>query len=187
MALPTYISVVAAFFAYPVVSKAVVAYLTKKFTFVNELLAVNKPRIGGRKIKGTAVIAGGGGGGLITACILTKHFTRVVIVEPEEWVNTEEGMKYEKPEVRVVNGLRTPYSKRRRVAQFLSLHSKSLVPYICFEILDMTALYALAWPSFVLAFMRQLFPRWDQHITSEGGMSVPVLMSSPKHISNIPC
>lgn len=124
MVFRTLLCALAAFFAYPYVSKVVMASLMKKFTLVNELLDVRKPRAGNCRIKGTVVIAGGGGGGLITACILIKHFTRVIVIEPEEWVNTEEGSNYEKPTVRYVDNLRTPFRKRRRVPQFLSLHSE---------------------------------------------------------------
>lgn len=107
---------------YSSLSKRIAAFFIQKDTVVNELLNVQSPRRDGQKIEGTVVIAGGGGGGLIVSSILTKHFTKIMVIEPEDWVNTEEGTRYEKPRVEVVDGLRTPYRKRRRVRQFLSLH-----------------------------------------------------------------
>ncbi len=75
----------------------------------------------------------------------------------------EEGMRYEKLEVRVNDGLRAPYRKRRRVPQFLFLHSA------CFYLHDSAAHVPPAWPCFVLSMLRRLFPRWDTHIAREGG------------------
>ncbi len=76
MMLSTILLIAVAFFSYPFVSTAVNSYLTKKYTLVDELQKIMKPRPGNRKINGTAVIAGGGGGGLITACILgTVHYS----------------------------------------------------------------------------------------------------------------
>lgn len=121
--LATIPALIAAFFAYPYVASTVWSILLKKFTLVNELQALDTPRADGKKLQGTVVIAGGGGGGMITAAVLTKHFEKIVIIEPEEWVTTEEGMRYEKPKVVEVDGLRAPYNKRKRVPQFLSLHS----------------------------------------------------------------
>ncbi|KAF7310059.1 hypothetical protein MIND_00378900 [Mycena indigotica] len=67
------------------------------------------------KIPGTAVVCGGGIAGLLTARVCHAHFKRVLLVEAEAWLSTEDARR--------VDGwkhLRTP---RARLMQWNSLHS----------------------------------------------------------------
>ncbi|KAJ7737143.1 hypothetical protein DFH07DRAFT_985703, partial [Mycena maculata] len=93
-------------------------------------LPLLKSRQPDKKISGTAVICGGSIAGLLTARVCHDHFERVIIVEAEAWVTTEEGRK--------VDGWKQTLS-RSRVVQYDSLHAcqsylfaglKSLFPKI---------------------------------------------------------
>ncbi|KAJ7833742.1 hypothetical protein B0H13DRAFT_2678831 [Mycena leptocephala] len=67
-----------------------------------------------KKIPGTAVICGGSIAGLLTARVCHDHFERVLIVEAEAWVASEEGRKMDGWNQKLV---------RSRVAQYASLHA----------------------------------------------------------------
>ncbi|KAJ7093461.1 hypothetical protein B0H15DRAFT_882625 [Mycena belliarum] len=87
-------------------------------------------RLPEKKVSGTAVICGGSIAGLLTARVCHDHFERVLIVEAEAWVASEEGRK--------IDGWNQKLA-RSRVAQYASLHAcqsflytglKSLFPNI---------------------------------------------------------
>ncbi|KAJ7673730.1 hypothetical protein DFH06DRAFT_1081560 [Mycena polygramma] len=93
-------------------------------------LPLLKSRSPGQKIQGTAVICGGSIAGLLAARVCHDHFERVLIVEAESWVASEEGHK--------INGWDQKLA-RSRVMQYASLHAcqaflfaglKSLFPNI---------------------------------------------------------
>ncbi|KAF9031538.1 hypothetical protein BDZ89DRAFT_1063935 [Hymenopellis radicata] len=67
-----------------------------------------------RKIPGTAVVCGGSIGGLLTARACHDHFERVIVIEPEAWLSTEEG--------RLVQSW-TQTQTRSRLIQYHSLHA----------------------------------------------------------------
>ncbi|KAJ7833743.1 hypothetical protein B0H13DRAFT_2110669 [Mycena leptocephala] len=67
-----------------------------------------------KKIPGTAVICGGSIAGLLAARVCHDHFERILIVEAEAWVASEEGWK--------INGWNQKLL-RSRVAQYASLHA----------------------------------------------------------------
>ncbi|KAJ7123948.1 hypothetical protein C8R43DRAFT_899299 [Mycena crocata] len=73
-----------------------------------------KSRHPDKKIPGTAVICGGSIAGLLTARICHDHFERVVVVEAEAWVTSEEGRKVDGWNHKLV---------RSRVVQYASLHA----------------------------------------------------------------
>ncbi|KAJ7580273.1 hypothetical protein C8J56DRAFT_279035 [Mycena floridula] len=87
-------------------------YLLVTTTALLDLQFLQDSRPEGKKIQGNAVIAGGSIAGLLTAAICHKYFERVLIIEPEAWLNTEEG--------RVVKGW-TQTTVRSRVMQYKSL------------------------------------------------------------------
>ncbi|PFH48973.1 hypothetical protein AMATHDRAFT_64243 [Amanita thiersii Skay4041] len=58
-----------------------------------DLEFLGKLRADGDKIKGTAVICGGSLGGLAAARVCHDHFERVVIVEPEAWLSTDDAWR----------------------------------------------------------------------------------------------
>ncbi|KAF8806733.1 hypothetical protein BYT27DRAFT_7256738 [Phlegmacium glaucopus] len=65
--------------------------------FTKEIAILDLPSLGNPrrvkdKIKGTAVICGGSISGLITARVCHDHFERVLIVEPEAWLFTDDAM-----------------------------------------------------------------------------------------------
>ncbi|KAJ7740952.1 hypothetical protein DFH07DRAFT_982126, partial [Mycena maculata] len=66
------------------------------------------------KIPGTALICGGSIAGLLAARVCHAHFERVLIVEAEAWVASEEGRKTDGWDQRL---------KRSRVVQYNSLHA----------------------------------------------------------------
>ena len=82
--------------------------------------------------------------GLLSARICSDHFEQVIIVEPEEWVTTAEGLD---------NGHRTERSpldshKRARVPQYASLHG---------------------FQPFLTMAHRKLFPNYDLEVAKAGG------------------
>ncbi|KAJ7932282.1 hypothetical protein B0H13DRAFT_2518783 [Mycena leptocephala] len=86
--------------------------LAKHTGFVD--LPLLKSRHPNMKIPGTAVICGGSIAGLLTARVCHDHFERVLIVEAEAWVASEEGRKMDGWNQKLV---------RSRVAQYASLHA----------------------------------------------------------------
>ncbi|KAJ6504251.1 hypothetical protein C8R47DRAFT_1210323 [Mycena vitilis] len=89
-------------------------YLVGKSLGLRDLPLLKKGRLPHEKIPGTAVICGGSVGGLMTARICHDHFERVLIVEAEAWVATDEGRKLDGWDVKC---------QRSRVVQNHSLHA----------------------------------------------------------------
>ncbi|KAJ7066179.1 hypothetical protein C8F01DRAFT_695638 [Mycena amicta] len=67
------------------------------------------------KISGTAVVCGGGIAGLLTARVCHEHFERVLVVEAEPWLATDEARR--------VDGWKLLKQQRTRLLQWNSLHS----------------------------------------------------------------
>ncbi|KAJ7468269.1 hypothetical protein B0H11DRAFT_1813877 [Mycena galericulata] len=67
-----------------------------------------------KKIKGTAVICGGSIAGLLAARVCHDHFERVLVIEAEAWVASEEGRKIDGWDQKL---------RRSRVVQYTSLHA----------------------------------------------------------------
>ncbi|KAF7344200.1 hypothetical protein MVEN_01710500 [Mycena venus] len=88
-------------------------HLLAKHTGLPDLVRL-KSRQPDKKIAGTAVICGGSIAGLLTARVCHDHFERVLIVEAEEWVASEEGRK--------IDGWNQKLT-RSRVLQYASLHA----------------------------------------------------------------
>ncbi|KAK7453512.1 hypothetical protein VKT23_011791 [Stygiomarasmius scandens] len=93
-------------------------HLLKKETALMDWPLLGRPRAEKDKIPGTVVICGGSLAGLLAARVCHDHFERVVIVEAEAWLSTEDGIKVESW---------TQTNKRARVMQYTSLHG-NLVP-----------------------------------------------------------
>ncbi|KAF8806727.1 hypothetical protein BYT27DRAFT_7242488 [Phlegmacium glaucopus] len=85
--------------------------LLAKETAILDLPLLGNPREKQDKIKGTAVICGGSISGLITARVCHDHFERVLIIEPEGWLFTDDGMP---------TRAWTQKNKRTRVMQYRS-------------------------------------------------------------------
>ncbi|KAF8806731.1 hypothetical protein BYT27DRAFT_6607012 [Phlegmacium glaucopus] len=85
--------------------------LLAKETAIIDLPLLGNPRAKQDKIKGAAVICGGSISGLITARVCHDHFERVLIVEPEAWLFTDDGMPTQ---------AWTQKNKRTRVMQYRS-------------------------------------------------------------------
>ncbi|KAF9021118.1 hypothetical protein BDZ89DRAFT_1138208 [Hymenopellis radicata] len=79
------------------------------------------------KIPGTAVVCGGSIAGLLTARACHDHFERVLIVEPEAWLSTEEG--------RLVHS-RNQTQARSRLIQYSSIQAN-----LCFLYAGLSALF----------------------------------------------
>ncbi|KAE9409588.1 hypothetical protein BT96DRAFT_1012557 [Gymnopus androsaceus JB14] len=87
-------------------------YLLKRNSGINEIKETGEPS--GRKLlNGIAVICGGSIAGLLAARVCHEFFERVVIIEPEGWLNGEDGMRRFSWEQE---------HKRTRVMQYQSLH-----------------------------------------------------------------
>ncbi|KAK7016955.1 hypothetical protein R3P38DRAFT_2541121 [Favolaschia claudopus] len=85
-----------------------------------ELPLLAKSRSSAQKIPGTAVICGGSIAGLFAARVCHDHFERVLVVEAEPWVASEEGRR--------VDGWKQTH-QRSRVMQFTSLHMSQAFVY----------------------------------------------------------
>ncbi|THV03384.1 hypothetical protein K435DRAFT_852044 [Dendrothele bispora CBS 962.96] len=88
-------------------------HLLKKETAMLDWALMGKTREEEDKISGTAVICGGSIAGLLAARVCHDHFERVIIVEPESWLSTEDGVQVESWKQK---------HKRARVIQYTSLH-----------------------------------------------------------------
>ncbi|KAF8150617.1 hypothetical protein B0H34DRAFT_801557 [Crassisporium funariophilum] len=86
-------------------------HLLVKETAMQDLPLLGVSRRDGDKIKGTAVICGGSISGLLIARVCHDHFERVLIVEPESWLFTRDGM---------LTQAWTQKNKRTRVMQYRS-------------------------------------------------------------------
>ncbi|KAJ4483586.1 hypothetical protein J3R30DRAFT_3698456 [Lentinula aciculospora] len=87
---------------------------------IPEIGNLGKTRTLRQKIDGTAVICGGSIAGLFSARVCSDFFERVVIVEPEEWLTSEDGMRR--------FGWEQEH-KRTRVMQYNSLHGCQALVY----------------------------------------------------------
>ncbi|KAJ7195833.1 hypothetical protein GGX14DRAFT_376714 [Mycena pura] len=125
--------------------------LLEKHTGITDL-----PRLKSRhpdgKIQGTAVICGGSVAGLLTARVCHDHFQRVLIVEAEGWVASQEGRK--------LDGWNQKLS-RSRVVQYSSLH---------------------ACQSFLFAGLKTLFPNLEEECRDSLDINTTfrVLPSNPR-------
>ncbi|KAF8624200.1 hypothetical protein AX17_007189 [Amanita inopinata Kibby_2008] len=81
-------------------------------TGLPDLAILGEPRKDGKKIKGTAVICGGSLAGLAAARICHDHFERIVIVESEAWLSTEDAW---------TENVNEQQNKRTRLMQWESL------------------------------------------------------------------
>ncbi|KAJ7712043.1 hypothetical protein B0H16DRAFT_1626511 [Mycena metata] len=89
-------------------------YLLVKTNGCSNLPLLQNGRNPKEKIRGTAVVCGGSVAGLLTARVCHNHFERVLIIEPEAWVASEEGRKIKGWDQKL---------QRSRVAQYNSLHA----------------------------------------------------------------
>ncbi|KAF5344483.1 hypothetical protein D9758_014135 [Tetrapyrgos nigripes] len=87
--------------------------LLNKETILLDLPNLGRAREETEKIPVTVVVCGGSIAGLLAARVCHDHFERIVIVEPEAWLSTEEGRKVKSW---------TQDGKRARVMQYTSLH-----------------------------------------------------------------
>ncbi|KAJ7472287.1 hypothetical protein B0H11DRAFT_1349448 [Mycena galericulata] len=81
---------------------------------VRDLPRLQESRHTNQKIPGTAVICGGSIAGLLAARVCHDHFERVLIVEAEGWVASDEGRKIDGWDQKL---------HRSRVVQYTSLHA----------------------------------------------------------------
>ncbi|KAF8811473.1 hypothetical protein BYT27DRAFT_7089460 [Phlegmacium glaucopus] len=88
-------------------------HLLAKETAIPDLPLLGNPREKEEKIKGTAVICGGSISGVVTARVCHDHFERVLIIEPEGWLFTDDGMPTQ---------AWTQKNTRTRVMQYRSSH-----------------------------------------------------------------
>ncbi|KAI5832048.1 hypothetical protein K523DRAFT_268578 [Schizophyllum commune Tattone D] len=89
-------------------------------TCLQEFEQLGLPRRG-RKVEGTAVICGGSYSGLLAARVCHDHFERVVIIEAEEWLSTEEGR---------LAAAWTQTSQRSRIMQYFSLNATQVSTFV---------------------------------------------------------
>ncbi|KAJ6454306.1 hypothetical protein C8R47DRAFT_1167414 [Mycena vitilis] len=92
-------------------------HLLRRHLIAKHSVLVDLPQLKSRhpdgKIKGTAFVCGGSIAGLLAARVCHDHFERIIIVEAEAWVASEEGRK--------TDGWNQKLS-RSRVVQYASLH-----------------------------------------------------------------
>uniref|UniRef100_D8QGF9 Uncharacterized protein n=1 Tax=Schizophyllum commune (strain H4-8 / FGSC 9210) TaxID=578458 RepID=D8QGF9_SCHCM len=92
----------------------------RRETCLQEFESLGLPRRG-RKIEGTAVICGGSYSGLLAARVCHDHFERVVIIEPEEWLSTDEGRS---------TAAWTQTSQRSRIMQYFCLNATQVSTFL---------------------------------------------------------
>ncbi|KLO08762.1 hypothetical protein SCHPADRAFT_944175 [Schizopora paradoxa] len=141
--------------AWKVTGSLLRSYFVGKFTVMKDLPNVGKARPDDERIRGTAVVCGGSIAGLWTARICADHFEDVLIVEPEAWLATEDGIAPVFDE----NGDRiklTPEHQRTRLHQVFGAH--------VFQILTLTVL-------------RHLFPNFDEELLKRNGRIGPMEMN----------
>ncbi|KIY64472.1 hypothetical protein CYLTODRAFT_380853 [Cylindrobasidium torrendii FP15055 ss-10] len=102
-------STVALYVLFPVIWNALRRWLIAKESAFYDLRFLGVPRPTESKLKGTAVICGGSYAGLFAARVCHDHFERVVILEAETWLNTEDARRTDSWEQQ---------AKRTRVAQY---------------------------------------------------------------------
>ncbi|EJD44998.1 hypothetical protein AURDEDRAFT_114203 [Auricularia subglabra TFB-10046 SS5] len=147
--------------SYYVLKRALRSYLLHKYTGVTDIPALGRARVGG-KIAGAAVVCGGSIGGLLTARVLSDHFARVVVVEPEAWALTPEasspgGTSAGTRTVRSDSGeYETIAHKRARVYQYTAIH--------VYQVL-------------LTRLMRALFPAFDERAKERGVLIAPADMN----------
>ncbi|KIJ26507.1 hypothetical protein M422DRAFT_785226 [Sphaerobolus stellatus SS14] len=113
-------------------------FIFRKFSAVDDLKLIGKRRKGG-KFQGVAVVSGGSISGLLAARILSDHFKKVVIVEAEEWLTTEQGLW---------DGIRCSPKKRYKVSQYTFMH--------CYQ-------------AFLGHALRYMFPDFQEELEKVGG------------------
>ncbi|KIJ42124.1 hypothetical protein M422DRAFT_31490 [Sphaerobolus stellatus SS14] len=120
-------------------------------TAVDDIPLLGLPRGCTRRIPGTAVVCGGSIAGLLTAKICGDHFDKVVIVEPEEWVTTEEGL-HDRHRQALDNYSLEADHKRARVFQYTFMHGYQM---------------------FLPMALKKLFKNFEVEIRRAGGRLVP--------------
>ncbi|KAL5526452.1 hypothetical protein ACEPAF_8175 [Sanghuangporus sanghuang] len=122
--LATTLAVPATFIAWRLTGSFLDKFFTRKFTVLNDIdnLGPKHARPEGKRISGTAVVCGGSIAGLWSALIASDHFENVLIIEPETWVLTEEGMSntYDEKGIYIKNSRE---HVRSRVAQYNAHHA----------------------------------------------------------------
>ncbi|KAJ3807034.1 hypothetical protein F5876DRAFT_48895 [Lentinula aff. lateritia] len=95
-------------------------YSFRRHSGIPEIEELGKVRRLKQELDGTAIICGGSIAGLLTARVCADFFKQVIIVEPEEWLTSEDGMRrfcWEQEH------------KRTRVMQYTSLHGNQALLY----------------------------------------------------------
>ncbi|GAV99174.1 hypothetical protein LENED_000613 [Lentinula edodes] len=95
-------------------------YLFNRSSGIPEIENIGKTRFPEQRLDGTALICGGSIAGLLAARICSEFFEHVIIVEPEEWLTSEDGMRRFAWEQE---------HKRTRVMQYQSLHGSQALLY----------------------------------------------------------
>ncbi|KAJ7171764.1 hypothetical protein C8R43DRAFT_979363 [Mycena crocata] len=83
-----------------------------------------------QKIQGTAVICGGSIAGLLTARVCHDHFERVLVIEAEAWVASEEGRKVDGWDRKLPRSRVLQYASLQGCQSFLYTGLRSLFPNI---------------------------------------------------------
>ncbi|EGN97883.1 hypothetical protein SERLA73DRAFT_169006 [Serpula lacrymans var. lacrymans S7.3] len=119
-------------------ASAILIRLFVETTGVNDFPYLGQARPEHEKLKGTVVICGGSIAGLLSARVCHNHFERVIIVEPEPWLATEEARTTQ---------AWTQQQNRSRVVQYHSVQGQ--------QALNLTA-------------YRALFPHFDELAKESG-------------------
>ncbi|GJJ09112.1 hypothetical protein Clacol_003334 [Clathrus columnatus] len=125
--------------SYKILSIFVTRAVWKKFSIMKDVPLLSKARNEQDKL-GVAIICGGSISGLFTARICANHFKKVLVIDPEKWITTEQGLQDHHRD------LDPP--KRSRVAQYLAYHH---------------------FPLWITTAMEKMFPTFEQELQRAGG------------------
>lgn len=159
--------------SYLLLTKFIHNKLRQLSTAVDDLQFLGQSRQEGNRIPGTAVVCGGRQvhtdltvsqklnihcgcsiAGLLSARVCSDHFERVLIVDPEEWLSTADGMVDRHRELvdgqAIVTSL-SPPQKRSRVFQYTFMHGYQM---------------------FLPNALQRMFKNFESEVKSSGGRCV---------------
>ncbi|KIJ31555.1 hypothetical protein M422DRAFT_185693 [Sphaerobolus stellatus SS14] len=115
----THLWVISLYFAYRALTWTIQRALIRRLTILEDLPLLGKTWDLPQRIKRTAVICGGSVSGLLTARICSSHFEKVIIVEPEDWLLSQDAIQ---PDTLAYLKNKLIKNRRTRIPQWRIIH-----------------------------------------------------------------